>query len=993
MDVLRFGPYSLDRDNERLQRNLKDVAIPKQQFKLLRLLVENAGNLVSVETLQSCLLGETKSPVSESNRSNIRQIKTQLAKYLASPGRDWIQNRSGRGYVFVGDVERLSCSWSAKRIPAPANRVFHGRDKSLSFLDEAWRDQDTQIVQLVADGGVGKSAIVWHWIERLRRKAPEDLKFGFEWSFYSQGHHRYAADSGACIRAALAHYGVRPSEEDLRRESVLARLLAIAIEKNGGIIVLDGLEPLQFSIESNNGDYRDEGIKELLALLSRAPLPSDAGTPNRLIVITTRWANQQLNERGVETREVLPLSAADGGLVLREFTKDGKKLRYEPPEELRGGGEEGDQAFRDAVINEFEFASAEFGGHPLALILLATYLLSHFEGDLGMRDQLPLVAAVDGPEYVYRHVRRVLKAYSDRFRERKASTSLRRAQQALRVLSLFDRPADLQAVKAVRSQPPLRGLTEFLLREDEWRAAVTTLRELCLVLPLERELPKVTDTHPLIREYFSEELQKLFPGSYRKAHSRLFEFHRAIPESEYPATLDEMRPLFDAVVHGCLGGKAEEAWSEVYWDRILRQDKYFIKHLGGLSEQLVALSAFFDDNKWSGPRSELSRQSSAMVEKQTAETLRALNRAGEADVLYARAIRSLRRVGNQDIGIHAALRRVELLTTQARLGEAARVGRETLSMVRRLSGVNRKRLVEALDTLAPVLHARGEFRSASTLFQEMNHYLEHAENQEFCIYLHSCLRLELGDSDSVLVDLERWRPTSRKRSLMNQGCGDLARGMAMMLKARLVNDDERDKLLSISNDLDEAVAKIRKANLFNLPWALIARAEFWHRFGHTLENRHDPFADLSQIFEIASRGQWIYHECPARLWHARCRIEPMVLAVRVDQDRLASAVEEAQTSFNSANAIIGGRHPIQSGRRDGCLRYKGYALFVDAMICVARSRLETRSTTRQNGLKTEAAKKLQRAQHYCRQKKMWNFGLDIKTFAELAQKAQARIRT
>ncbi|MEE8584403.1 MAG: toll/interleukin-1 receptor domain-containing protein [Acidobacteriota bacterium] len=62
-----------------------------------------------------------------------------------------------------------------------------GRDLELELLDGAWADPDTHLISLVAFGGVGKSALVNHWLDRIRQRGWDGAERVFGWSFYSQG--------------------------------------------------------------------------------------------------------------------------------------------------------------------------------------------------------------------------------------------------------------------------------------------------------------------------------------------------------------------------------------------------------------------------------------------------------------------------------------------------------------------------------------------------------------------------------------------------------------------------------------------------------------------------------------------------------------------------------------------------------------------------------------------------------------------------------------
>ena len=52
------------------------------------------------------------------------------------------------------------------RVPSPVDpELFFGRDHLLRQLDAALLDPNIEVVQIVADGGFGKSTLVWHWIQ------------------------------------------------------------------------------------------------------------------------------------------------------------------------------------------------------------------------------------------------------------------------------------------------------------------------------------------------------------------------------------------------------------------------------------------------------------------------------------------------------------------------------------------------------------------------------------------------------------------------------------------------------------------------------------------------------------------------------------------------------------------------------------------------------------------------------------------------------------
>jgi hypothetical protein len=203
--------------------------------------------------------------------------------------------------------------------------------------------------------------------------------------------------------------------------------------------------------------------------------------------------------------------------------------------------------------------------------------------------------------------------------------------ELLRMLGLFDRPADGKEIAALRAAPPIPDLSEHIqdLSEADWLRLLRKLRRARLIAPESRHRPDVLDAHPLVREHFGQQLRQKQPGPWREGHNRLYEHLKAVAK-EYPDTIEEMAPLFAAVAHGCQAGRHQEALDEVYWRRILRGDKFFSVHkLGALGADLAALSGFFD-SPWREPVAGLAEGDKAYVLNEAGFDLRALGRLAEA---------------------------------------------------------------------------------------------------------------------------------------------------------------------------------------------------------------------------------------------------------------------------------------------------------------------------------------------------------------------------
>jgi hypothetical protein len=243
---------------------------------------------------------------------------------------------------------------------------------------------------------------------------------------------------------------------------------------------------------------------------------------------------------------------------------------------LQSLGVQGDNA-------ELSQASAEFDNHPLALTLLGRYIVARRGGDIRKRDTIPSLFA---ERTKGGHARRILREYEALFN---ATPEL----EILRLLALFDRPAESEAIAIIRNAPGLVDLTDRLtnLTADEWATCLETLRSARLIRYVDPN--GVLDCHQLVREHFSAELRQVNPESFRKAQERLFEYYSG-RAPDLPENIDQMKPLFLAVYHGSRAGLYEKVRHEVYQRRILRGEQYFLpRTIGSFGADLAMLSNFF----------------------------------------------------------------------------------------------------------------------------------------------------------------------------------------------------------------------------------------------------------------------------------------------------------------------------------------------------------------------------------------------------------------
>ena len=217
----------------------------------------------------------------------------------------------------------------------------------------------------------------------------------------------------------------------------------------------------------------------------------------------------------------------------------------------------------------------------------------------------------------------------------------------LRMLGLFDRPADQKALGVLLKSPAIPELTESLtdLSPTEWRTILARLRRARLLAAEDQHNPEQLDTHPLVREYFGEQLRSQRTEAWKECNRRLYHYYRRLAP-ELPENFREMEPLFLAVICGCNAGLYREALHEVYIPRVQRGDASFAANiLGARSALLSVLVHFFEHGRW-GSHVELGVEGQSLTAEdqlfilmQTALYLTATRGMGapEVQICYERA--------------------------------------------------------------------------------------------------------------------------------------------------------------------------------------------------------------------------------------------------------------------------------------------------------------------------------------------------------------------
>ncbi len=704
---------------------------------------------------------------------------------------------------------------SLSKLPTTGSLLL-GREKELETLDNAWNDKHTHILTLVAWGGVGKTALVNQWLNQMERKKFRGAEQVYAWSFYSQGtseDRQVSADD--FINDALIWFGDPDPTQGSPWDK--GKRLADLVRKKKTLLILDGLEPLQYPPGEMQGELKDQSLKALLKELCR----SQPG----LCVVTTRVKVEDMEHAVNSTVNRMcldDLSLETGAKLLEHLGVKG-------------------------TVKELEDTAREFKGHALALNLLGRYLAVVHDGEIRKKDLVPRLTE---EEKEGGHARRVMESY-EKFLSGKPELNI------LYILGLFDRPAEMGAIDALRVEPAIEGLTDNLqnLSDAKWKFALKHLRDLNLLAGKEENRPDVLDCHPLVREHFGGKLQKTNSEAWKEAHSRLYEYYKKVPDKELPATLKEMEPLFTAVTHGCLASLHQAALLDVYQKRILRENEHFSwRKLGSFGSDLSALAGFFT-SPWKLLVTGISEDDKGFILSLVGFILRALGRLREAAQPMEAALEA--RIKQED-WINAARNATNLSELYLTLGEvtqAVAAARKSVELVDRSDQVFWKAVFRT--TLADALHQAGrgtEMAEAETLFREAEE-MQKKDQPEFP-YLYSLqgfrfCDLLLGQGQYAEVQKraqEAIKISKRNKWLMTAAINTLALGRAHFLQA--LEQGKRDFKKAL-DELNRAVDGLREAGAQEfIILGLLARAAVF-RSSKDFKRAWD---DLEETREIAERG-------------------------------------------------------------------------------------------------------------------------------------------
>ena len=711
------------------------------------------------------------------------------------------------------------------KLPSTSFALF-GREKELKTLDAAWANPKTNIITLVGWGGVGKTALVNTWLNRMRNSNFRGAECIYGWSFYSQGASEgKQASADLFIASALNWFGDPEPEKGSPWDK--GERLAKYIKKKKTLLILEGLEPLQSPSGEIAGRIKDPSLQSLLRGLAY-------DNPGLCVITTRLEVDDIIDFIGISVEKIfLDRLSPDAGMeLLKHLGVKGT------PEELKQ-------------------ASSEFGCHALTLTLFGRYLTAVYQGDIRKCDR---ITKLTDEQNQGAHTRQIMRSYEEWF---KGKPEL----NILYLMGLFDRPAEGGALEALKAKPPIEGLTSKLqkLSYEKWQFALNNLRKVGIIAGENLLRPYTLNCHPLIREHFGQRLKENNPEAWKEGHSRLYEYYKN-QAKEYPETIEEIMPLYVAVAHGCEAGRHQEALVEVYWHRIFRINEYLRgKKIGVFGTNLYALSGFFEV-PWSKTIANLTEADKAFVLNEVGNNLRALGRLNEAAQLMEAGLEIAISQENWKNSATAASNLSQLYLAIGDIALALDFAKQSVDFVDRTDDVFQR--ISKLANLADALHQAGFLLEAESLFREAEKIQK--EQQPEYPFLYSIQGFLYCD---LLLSQRKYHEVQNRASqtlkwaklysiILETAFDNLSLGRALLLQ---IQPEGKHDFTQAEIHLNKAMEGLRlSGHQDQIPRALLARAEL-HRMRCDFPKAQQ---DLDEAMAIAERGGMGLHKVDCHLEYA-----------------------------------------------------------------------------------------------------------------------------
>lgn len=442
--------------------------------------------------------------------------------------------------------------------PYPLQSNFTGRVKERAELTAWLMDDEHPIYELVAIGGMGKSALTWVWLTH-DVVLSQDLKLDgvMWWSFY-EGESSF----GKFVDDALKYVSGESTIDEKQFPTTYDRAqeLRKLLQNKRVLFVLDGFErqlrayaSLDAAYKSHDAEPSAEARSCVDPITSRLLRDIAAVTTRAKILLTSRLAVSDLEDRagdplaGVVERELKAISLDDAIAFMRA------------------------QGVAKGTDAEIANACEGYGYHGLSLRLLSG-LIAH---DAKMPGDIRAAPRHEVYDDLVQRQHHVL--------EQSYNAMPKRERALLSRIAAFRGPMTYEAL----------SIFNTLGSEKRFEEALADLR-VRGVLQRDEENNRY-DLHPVVRRYAYDRL-----SGKTGVHDRLREYFAEIPvpDKDELQSLEDLTPVIELYHHTVRAGLYDEA-QQLFYNR-LHDPLYY--RFGSYRTQIELLRTLFPDGEDRPPR-------------------------------------------------------------------------------------------------------------------------------------------------------------------------------------------------------------------------------------------------------------------------------------------------------------------------------------------------------------------------------------------------------
>ncbi|HSR57170.1 MAG TPA: AAA family ATPase [Candidatus Binataceae bacterium] len=177
--VFRFGRFRFDADKLRLEGASGPIPLNNKALEVLRVLVAVRGEVVTTEQILDQVWPDTH-VAGGVIKVRIAELRSALGDSAARPR--FIQTAHRRGYRFIAEVDLPSIAGAPPGLVETSTRApLVGRGSEIALLEEHLARAltgDRQVVFISGEPGIGKTALVEHFVASAARRQPLTVAAG-----------------------------------------------------------------------------------------------------------------------------------------------------------------------------------------------------------------------------------------------------------------------------------------------------------------------------------------------------------------------------------------------------------------------------------------------------------------------------------------------------------------------------------------------------------------------------------------------------------------------------------------------------------------------------------------------------------------------------------------------------------------------------------------------------------------------------------------------